>query len=1508
MIQRCFLIPILLSLLLCSFPTKEAEAQGSEQEVFLQFRHQGVVNVYISALYDNDRFYFSVSDIFSPLAIDYSIDTGQFTITGNYLGKGPYRIQLDSTQIATFLGEQLNLDADDFIISELGYYLSPEVFYELFDMEFIIDFGNLAISLESPDTMPVVEQRSRQQQRERMLRTQRELRRDYYPILYDRNPQTFNGGFLDYNFTGNYSQTSSNFIYSTNIGTELLSGDLQGTIFGSMSETATALRSSGLRWRYGIRENEWISTVIVGQTNSLGLVPVAYTGIRVTNEPIEPRFMFGEIPFTGNVSPDSEVELYRNNTLVDFTRADESGFYRFNVPLTYGTSNYSIRTFSPTGGSTEREARLQIPFNFLPPGEFTYNFNAGRLDNPIAGSTERGYMANLGGNVGLTERITALGGVEYFEDFHDGLPTFRGGVSSRILTNYLVSIEAANDAFVRASGNVIYPSNASVSIDYTNFLVQGGIYNPSRNRSTLRTNIFTPFEIGSFPLFLRWSFTNDQRELGSINRYSIDLNTRIARANIRVGYRDSQTGSFSFRTTPVARVSSSATYNFSRSRDLPVFIRGVFLRGQTNFIPTTSRFEDVEIQVSRNVMDRGRFQLAGGRNFIGGFNQVRFTLTFDFNAVRSNTTIRSTRNTTTASQSVRGSIGYDSNNNQTLFSNRQQVGRSAVAVQLFVDNNNSGTFDEGDELIPDNAIRIDRAGGSRFSKDGISYVSQLQPYRQYNLTINKSAINNPLLVPQIEQFSIITDPNQYKRIQIPFYMSGIVDGMVNRVTRDGTSTGLGGLRLYLQQVNVPEGSSPFSQEFRTFSDGSFYAYEIPPGDYTLEVDPSQVNFLNVVPDPEKLEFTVRALAEGDFVEGLTINLMPDGFEPVPEKPLPVITASILYGDRFTFSDARSEQCRYSVQLGSFDQFSNAFDYADISETIIGEELEIIFNSRNNLYSVRTTGTYNYQIVQNQIRRIKEEVSQTVAVINQCGESVAAAQSDNFHIQLGSFSNQTNADVLIQETTTILGSKVFIHEQRDSGIFSVFAGPFATRNQMIDALQELTILRDIEDFLTRRSEELLVEDIEYEYTLSLGTFSTPDSAILFLNEQEEELDTRLDIIRLDSLNYQVITEDRTRDWDSLIELSEAISQLSGLAAPVAQLFPVVTPPLPPAPPATDTDVQEIEEEISARESLIELSNAIARLNALAPPMSQLFPVLPAAPVLPTGDDPIADQITDEEIPEKEEVKDEEEVTEVTDVPPPVPTRDFTEKTLASCTFPIQVGSYGGHILAQSMADEIAGKLGTEIRLYYNELSDMYALRSQSYESLQESLEKLIEFKQAEPLNEYAIVGQCTNKPGYREHKPIQFLVPLIRYSHLRQANLYADIAKDNHGFETIVRPDPNGEIFNVYAGPYYRYKSAIEMRDNIQRSGLITNPVLIIDPESRNRFRANFQIYFGPYDEVSAEDYMSQTGRTVTIKIDDTETKHLFDDTVYGSWTQFLQELRRIAELSGFDISESFILD
>lgn len=287
----------------------------------------------------------------------------------------------------------------------------------------------------------------------------------------------------------------------------------------------------------------------------------------------------------------------------------------------------------------------------------------------------------------------------------------------------------------------------------------------------------------------------------------------------------------------------------------------------------SSSFESVDFLFSQNVFTQGRLQVSFGRNFVGSFNTLRFSLVVDFNKVRSSSTYNNTRSSSSFTQNIRGSVGYDTNYNNFLFTSRNQVGRSGAAIKLFVDNNANKVFDEGDDSIEENAVRIHRSGSSSMLKNGILYYTQMQPYFFYNMELNKGAVRNPMLVPTVEKFGMITDPNRFKKIEVPFYMSGVVEGRVEREFESGKIGGVSGLK-----INLTQADGDFSQEIRTFSDGSFYAYEVPPGEYELSADSAQLRILKTKSYPDKYSFSVQAIPEGDFVEGIKIMLYPEDQE------------------------------------------------------------------------------------------------------------------------------------------------------------------------------------------------------------------------------------------------------------------------------------------------------------------------------------------------------------------------------------------------------------------------------------------------------------------------------------------------------------------------------------------------------------------------------------------------------------------------------------------------------
>lgn len=1453
MIRLCLLTFSFLLIYLTPL-SDQSSVYGQEtgQEVFLQFRYQNVVNVYVSSQYEQDEFFLSVNELFSALQIDITVDQANFTISGNYLGEGNYLIDFNNRR-AVFQDRELSLSADDYIISDLGFYLHPDILNELLGLEFVIDFNNLAVTLETDNTMPVIAQRERERRRERLLRTQRELQRSFDPLRFDRVPKKFDGGFLDYNITANISETNS-YLFSTNLGTEIMGGDFQGTVFGSTSQTSSSIRSSGLRWRYGILNNDLISTITAGQTTSDGILPVAYTGLKLSNEPIEPRYLYGETSFAGTTEPNAEVELYRNNTLVDFTQSDGSGSYRFVVPLTYGSSQYSVRIYSPTGEITEREARLQIPFNFLPPGEINYNIDAGRLDNPISGTTDRGFLTNLNASAGFTNWLTTFAGFEYFENFNNDIPTVRGGVSSRFLTNYLINLEAASNAFYRASASVIYPSNTSINLDYTYFNTQGGIYNPGRNLSSLRLNLFTPFQLGSLPLFLRWSFSNEERENSTISRYRLDLNSRLGRANIRLGYRDSQIGRISLSPSNTARINSSVTYNFSRSRLTPSLLRGIFARVQMNYIPSISEIEDVDFQISRNILNRGRVQVSAGRNFLGDFNLFQFSLTFDFNAVRTNTSIRSSRNSSTFTQSVRGSAGFDSNHDKVILSNRQQAGRSAVAVRMFVDNSGTGSYDpETDEIIPENAIRIDRAGGNIINREGITYISQLQPYRQYNMSVNKGSVNNPLLVPELERFSIITDPNQYKLIEIPFYMSGIIDGMVNRETETGKE-GLGGMRLFLNQVNTAEGVVPYSEEIRTFSDGSFYAYEIPPGDYQLEPDPSQLNFLNSVSEPEILDFTVRSLAMGDFVEGLEIVITPESGSPdIPDEPVAETTVFEYYN--IVTEDLPEISCMYSFEIGAYFNFSETMNAADELAANTGLPFDLSYNSQTSEYTVQSSQLFTVSNLEGALELIKPYVEpDQISLLSECSEEIEetlqSTEPVSYSIRLRSFDDESTAAEYSEQLARDNSVETMIEFDPQQSEYNVVTIPITDQQTLLDLTDKLSDVSGTENLTIEESEEESDTLSTSGYSLKLGEFETPDLAASYLDSVNSTFGIDAKIIRMDTGRYNVVTDEQ-QNLDTLNELRETIRSTEGFNYPI--IFKS----------ATSDGEQTVSNESSADHQR------------------------------PAVDIPVAD---------------------TPNLPENITIRQFLENSgisegldVKNCSFPVQIGSYEQRIYAITLAERFSNQYQTEISLFFNENTDLYALRTESYSTIAEAIFQIETFRSIDPYNEFALVGQCSYKQQEERPLVVRYVIPLIRYYNESQAQQFVNDTKSGLNLPTVVRSVNNGQYFSVYAGPYENYEEALIAKEIISESGLTDNPVTILDPESRNLFDFQFQLHLGMYGNPktaveTTKQIENQTGRKVEASTDTFNYVHLSDSESFTSWSEFLEFVRRINIYRNLNIS------
>ena len=921
-----------LSLFLaCICLTPQVYAQNSTEEaseVYLDFRHRGVINTVVIAYYKDDKFYLPINELFSQLQFDNTIS--ELTVSGKYASKQtPYSLDFQ-TNVARIGDKIIALTTKDYLLTDLDFYITAALFEKLFQLRFTIDFSNLTLNLESSIEIPIVQKILRDQKRNRANRNRNKT--ENYDLKYDRVKPLIDGGFIDYNLSSTVNSTQNLYNFSSNVGLQLAGGDLQGTIYGSSNDNFSTINTNGLRWRYLFRESTILTRLTLGQTRSDGIIQNPYTGIRISNSPIEPRFSFDEYEVHGSTLPQSEVELYLNNLLIDYQQANELGDYRFLAPISYGTSQFDIKIYGPTGQIIERSNRIQIPFNFQPKGVFNYNFNIGQLDNPILGSTERNYIAHGSGALGLTEWLTLKSGVEYYDGINNNKPTLTSTLSSRILSKYIFTLEGVSNSYYRGALNVIYPNSTSFNLDYTNYTKTQNIYNTSGDDKRIIGSLFYPFLIRSTPFNLRLSSYTRIRANGNSTSYRIDASTNLGKLNVRLGYSDRSTGAFDpLNPSTTSSAEASMTYNFTQNANIPKFLRGFFIRTSFRYMPAISEVESVDLLISRNILKQGRFQLSYGRNFKNQFNTIRFNLIIDFNKVRSSSTFSQVRGVSSFAQNIRGSIGYDTNYNNFLFTSRDQVGRAGAAIKLFVDNNNNSKFDEGDDPINENALRINRSGASSTAKNGVVYFSQMQPYYFYNMELNKGAINNPMLVPDFDKFGVITDPNRFKKIEIPFYMSGVIEGSVHKVLENSTKQGVGGLKLTLKKIN-----SEYTTELRTFGDGSFYAYEIPPGKYSLSIEQAQLGILKSTAEPSSLEFEIKAIPEGDFVEGLEFLLRPEDYTP-PDIP-----------------PANAKEIITEIK-----QSTEILEYEKTLSNKVNETLRLIILAQNEFYQRDIEGAFKY---------------------------------------------------------------------------------------------------------------------------------------------------------------------------------------------------------------------------------------------------------------------------------------------------------------------------------------------------------------------------------------------------------------------------------------------------------------------------------------------------------------------------------------------------------------------
>lgn len=859
-----FFLTVLTQLYGASFFQMDAE-ELYQEEVYLSFQYQGVIDQIVIAYFDGDRFYLPLIEMFDLFDLNYEMSATSFSISGFYIQEDrPYVIDLSGLQ-ANFGAKSWQLSASDFIIKEIDFYLAPEIFEEIFGLQFEVDVSRLAIKLTTSEQLPVVARYKRRMKQARLDKYSTTVLDSNFALVNGRTAKLADGIFMDYSWRSTLSESQQSTNLQLGLGGELLFGETQGNMDIQVSDEFQEFSMGNFKWRYVDTKYPWITSISMGGLSSPGLTGLAYDGIFLTNEPLFRQRSFDTYVLDGTTEAEADVELYRDGKLVDVVTSDDVGYYRFFIPLSYGVMEYKIRIYGKQGSTIELDRNIQIPFNFLPTNEMRYGVAYGKNTSDYLNWEQREDVFVSSVYRGLTNWLTAGLGVEYVENSSKDRPVFFSKVSARMINDVLVNLDYAHGNFATLMLKGVGRGSSSYATEYTHYLSEG-VYNSLELKHRLSSNIFLPFNLGGRRFTGRAILSWLGKEEDDIVELTTDFNHTLRNLRIRAGYKSKHQIS-AVNQTSLSEASFGVVYSIPRIQRYKPILRGSYFRTDVVYLPDSRQISDMRFQYIKQLNAYWKLHTFASYNFILESTSMDIGIVMDFEKFRSSANVRSNASNYALTHNIRGSYVYDFNTYEGIWDNRQQVGKSGLNVRMYVDENNSGQFEEGEQVIPGNAVTAVNASSRVVEKSGIHRLTQLQPFRRYNFVVNEAKINNPMLVATQKEFSVVTDPNRLKWMDVPFYTTGIIDGSVAMSRAGGEVSPISGLK-----IRVVREDGTLYKVVRTFSDGSYYLMEIPPGEYEVMIDDAQLQFLGKLSTPASHIINIRVTEDGDFVEGLDFIL------------------------------------------------------------------------------------------------------------------------------------------------------------------------------------------------------------------------------------------------------------------------------------------------------------------------------------------------------------------------------------------------------------------------------------------------------------------------------------------------------------------------------------------------------------------------------------------------------------------------------------------------------------
>lgn len=842
---------IIVSLVLLA-RTGFSQKQGGYDEVPVFVSVQGVGSIEIPAVISDEEIYLPVTVLFDFLKIRNTNSVSLDSVSGFFINEEARFLIDKSHNRINYNQKTFAVSPEDFIKTETNLYLKADYFGQVFGLNTRFSFRSLSVSINTALELPVISEMRRTLMHNNINALKGEVKAD---TTIGRNYPIFHFGMADWSVINTQQQGQPN---DMRVGL-LLGGAIGGgeTTVGLNYNNTThfSKKQQYYLWRYADNNHAALRQVMMGKIPEHPTASIfdPIVGIQLTNTPTSFRRSFGTYRISNHTTPGYTVELYVNNVLVDYVKADPAGYYSFQVPLVYGNSVVKLRFYGPWGEQRSTEENISIPFNFLPANELEYKVSGGVVEDSLRSRFARAIV-----NYGFFPNLTVGGGAEYLSTVNAGRAMPFLNTSLRIGPGLLLSNEY--NYGIRNKTVISYrrPSDLSIEFNYTTYQKGQTAINVTYKEER-KAVLCVPIRTKKIALFSR--LTVDQFIIPSYKNLTSKYTTAewLLTGNVLgVGTSVNTYSLFLTGSDPYLYSNLALTFRLPGN---------ILFTPQAQYEYKARDLMSVKYEIEKGFLGHGYLNMMYERNFKSRFTSISVGLRYDFSFGQFGVTHRHANKVNTRIATARGSLLYDRKTNYIATSNRPAVGRGGIVIMPYLDINGNGRRDMDEPDAPGLKLKVNSGIIKRKEKENSIRITDLEPYTNCRIEMDRNSFDNIAWKITKPVLSVVVDPNDFKMIEVPVAVMGEVSGTVYLRDTTGHQKGLGQIIVCIYNKH-----SDLVARVLTESDGYFNYLGLPPGKYKAQVDKEQLHKLHMNALPISIPVIITANKEGDVIEGLEFVL------------------------------------------------------------------------------------------------------------------------------------------------------------------------------------------------------------------------------------------------------------------------------------------------------------------------------------------------------------------------------------------------------------------------------------------------------------------------------------------------------------------------------------------------------------------------------------------------------------------------------------------------------------